>query len=83
MRSKKAISQLDKWFPPCGPCAFCGFKDKRHLLWDIFLDAPETDAELAKDFDYPIEAIQAVRQIRPYRQGGTLLLNHEDTEDAK
>lgn len=24
MWSKKALAQLDKWFPFCGPCGFCG-----------------------------------------------------------
>ncbi len=59
------IAELDQWFKPCGPCMFCGHPDKRHRLWDMFLDSPESDEVLAAEFGHPIEAIQAVRRIRP------------------
>lgn len=27
-------ANLDRWFPPCGPCGICGGPDKRHRLGD-------------------------------------------------
>ena len=71
MSTKKAdIAELDKWFRPCGPCAFCGHRDKRHRLWDAMMgraEAGETAAETARDLEYPIEAVEAVLRVRPYR----------------
>lgn len=63
------VTELDRWFKPCGPCAFCGFNDKRHRLWDAIMERHEwgdSVADLAEDFDYPVDAIEAVLRIRPY-----------------
>ena len=74
MWSKKALSQLDKWIAPAGPCAFCGFRDKRHRLFDAILDLNESDKATEVLYDWlPLEAIKAIRTIRPYRRGGKLL----------
>jgi len=59
------ISELDKWFPPRGECQICGNKDARHRLWDAIINRLETDEFIALDYDLPIEAINAVRRIRP------------------
>lgn len=64
---RKDIAELDKYYLPCGPCAFCGHSDKRHRLWDMFIDSPESDESLAADYREEIEHIRAVRRIRPYR----------------
>ena len=62
-------SSLDHWFPPRGPCAICGHRDARHRLWDTIMDSPEDDRKIARDHELPIAAVQAVRQIRPYKRG--------------
>lgn len=62
------IAKLDPWFPPCGPCAFCGHKDKRHRLWDTILHSPENAADLAVVYELPLAAVLAVRRIRPYQR---------------
>ncbi len=71
MSTRKAdIAELDKWFPPRGPCAFCGHKDARHWLWDTFMACQwggETVEEIAHDLEHSIEAVEAVLRIRPYR----------------
>ena len=72
MWSKKAIARLDKYFPPAGECMLCGFKDKRHRLWDAILFLNESDEFTARCYNESIEAIKLVRQIRPYHKGGTL-----------
>ena len=64
------LSDLDKWFPPCGPCAFCGHPDKRHRLWDMLIDSPDPPEMLANMYDLSLEAVQAVQQIRPYKEMG-------------
>lgn len=63
------LSILDQWYPPCGPCAFCGHVDKRHRLWDMWIDSPDSDEVIAFVYDTQIEHVKAVRQIRPYRKG--------------
>jgi hypothetical protein len=60
--------RLDRYFPPCGPCAFCGHIDKRHRLWDVLIDSTESTAFLARDYDLPVAAVRLVRRIRPYRR---------------
>jgi len=66
------IAQLDKWFPPAGPCAFCGHRDRRHRLWDTFMSyqaAGEPIEVIGEDFPSDRrEAIEAVLRIRPYRR---------------
>ena len=61
------ISSLDKYYAPCGPCFFCGHPDKRHRLWDMFLESTESDEDLAWQYETPIEHVKEVRRIRPYR----------------
>ncbi len=72
MSTRKAdIAQLDKYFPPAGPCAFCGHRDKRHRLWDVVMGMSEggDSAEIiAHDYNLSVEAIEAVLKIRPYRR---------------
>jgi hypothetical protein len=63
------LAELDKWYPPCGPCMFCGHKDKRHRLWDVWMgeaDSGESAEEIATDFEEPLEYVRAVLRIRPY-----------------
>lgn len=72
MWAKAAIAKLDRYFPPCGPCAFCGGKDARHRVWDTLMDRPEPATVVAADMEYPVEAVRMVRRIRPYRRGGTV-----------
>lgn len=56
-------SQLDQWFPPRGPCAFCGFHDARHRLWDVLVLMDETAEAQAANYELPVEAVRAVRAI--------------------
>lgn len=67
-QSKKLIAQLDQWFPPRGPCGLCGGEDARHRLWDQIMDDTRDEEEIAKNFDVDIEAVKAVKKIRPYRR---------------
>jgi hypothetical protein len=76
MWSKAAITQLERWFPPRGGCAFCGHKDARHRLWDTIIErhtAGDSIAFLADDYGKPRQAIKAVLTIRPYWRGGKLM----------
>lgn len=66
--SRKKIATLDRFYPPCGPCALCGHRDKRHRLWDSLMDTPGTDEGVAREYDVTVEEVQAVRAIRPYRR---------------
>lgn len=68
MWSKKQISKLDKYFPPCGECWFCGHRDKRHRLWDAILALDEPDECIAALYDEPIEAIKLIKEIKPYHR---------------
>ena len=68
MWSKKEIAKLDKWYPPCGECWFCGHRDKRHRLWDAILTLDEPDEFLAGLYNLPIEAIKLVKEIKPYHR---------------
>lgn len=61
------ISVLDKFYTPCGPCAFCGHPDKRHRLWDMFLDSPDSVEQIAADYDTSVEHVREVRRLKPYR----------------
>ena len=69
MCSDSRIEELDKYYPPCGPCLFCGHEDKRHRVWDAWRsmraggDSAETIALL---FEEPLEYVEAVLRIRPY-----------------
>ncbi len=72
MSTKKSdIAELDQWFPPRGPCAFCGHRDARHRLWDTMLAGVEdgnwTPQQTADDLEHSVEAVEAVLRIRPYR----------------
>jgi len=64
------IAQLDKHYPPCGPCAFCGHLDKRHRLWDAILDrieAGESEQSIADDFEISMECLHLIKMLRPYK----------------
>ena len=66
--SKKKIAELDKFYAPCGPCGICGGPDKRHRLWDVMMDSPESDEQFASAYEVDVGHVRAVRQIRPYRR---------------
>lgn len=72
MSTRKAdIAKLDKWFPPAGPCAFCTHRDKRHRLWDVIVGmhtAGDSIEMIAHEYNLPVEAIEAVIEVRPYRR---------------
>lgn len=71
MSKPQPISELDRWFPHGGPCAFCGFHDRRHRLWDAIMargDRGESPSELSEDYGIAIEAIDAVLRHRPYEK---------------
>lgn len=72
MWSKKAISYLDKWYVPCGSCWFCGHKDKRHRMWDMFINFSDDTEVLARVYEVPIEYVQTVRMIKPFHRGGKI-----------
>lgn len=75
MWNRLAIAYLSKWFPRCGPCAFCGHKDKRHRLWDTMLgmlDAGDSVRRVARCYRVPEAAVMAVKRVRPYHRGGRL-----------
>jgi len=72
MSTRKAdIAELDQYYPPCGPCAFCGHRDKRHRLWDTIMaqydNAGTSVEEIARWYDVEPEHVRAVLRIRPYR----------------
>jgi hypothetical protein len=61
MWAKKEIAKLDKYYPPCGSCAFCGHKDKRHRMWDSWLALADMGAEwIANAYDVEIEYVKLV-----------------------
>ena len=61
-------AELDHYFPPAGPCAFCGHVDRRHRLWDALMARPESDLIVALEYYLPLEAVRLVRTLRPYRR---------------
>ena len=75
MWSKKAIAGLDQYYKPCGECMLCGFKDKRHRLWDAWLgmmNGGDTDEQIAKAYDADIDHVKAVRRIVPFHRNNFL-----------
>ena len=63
------VSELDQWLKPCGACAFCGFHDKRHRLWDAIMDrvaSGDDPADVADDLSLEPAHVEAVLRIRPY-----------------
>ena len=72
MSCRKAdIVELDTWFPPAGPCAFCGHRDRRHRIWDVIMERQrggESAEDTAEDFELPVEVVDAVLRVRPYRR---------------
>ena len=74
--SKKEISKLDKYYPPCGECWFCGHRDKRHRMWDTFLSLSKggDSAEfIAGIYNINIEYVELVLEIKPYHKNNYLL----------
>jgi hypothetical protein len=62
--------ELDKYYKPCGPCMFCGHPDKRHRLWDTFIDMAKGGDDpkfIAACFEEPEEHIEAVLRLKPYQ----------------
>jgi len=76
MWSKDALGKLNEYYPFCGPCLFCGGRDKRHRLWDVWLGWHERGVsveEIHRSFPkWPIQHIRDVIRIRPFRKGGIL-----------
>lgn len=66
--AQQEIAHLDEWFAPSGPCRLCGHPDKRHRLWDTILAICGSDEAVARYYEIPFEAVQAVRQVRPYQK---------------
>lgn len=69
--NKTDIAELDKYFPPAGPCAFCGHKDKRHRLWDVIMGMHKNNEgikAISHNYELPIEAVEAVISVQPYRR---------------
>ena len=68
---KVDIAQLDKYYPPCGPCAFCGHRDKRHRLWNMVMaqhdNAGTSDEQIARWWGLDVEHVRAILRVRPYR----------------
>ena len=55
-------AELDRWFPPRGPCGICGGPDARHRILDAIREhvaAGETAEEVAEELDVPLEAVHA------------------------
>jgi len=67
VNEKEKIAQLDKYYPPCGPCMLCGHHDKRHRMWDVWLDCPDSDETMAWWYKVDVEYVKLVREIRPYK----------------
>jgi hypothetical protein len=59
---------IDKQIPFAGECAFCGHRDRRHRLFDVIINSPETDEVFGYDYDLPIEVVKKVRELRPYKR---------------
>jgi len=54
--------ELDRWFPPLGPCLICGVPgmDARHRVLDAISEhiaVGETPEEVAEELNLPIEAV--------------------------
>ena len=62
-------------YPYAGPCAFCGFRDKRHRLWDAVREnyrAGDSAESIADDYDLSVEAVRwivAQRRFPRQRRG--------------
>jgi len=60
-------AELDRWFPPLGPCLICGVPgvDQRHRVLDAITEqvaAGEAPEDVAEDMGVPLEAVNvAVR----------------------
>lgn len=64
------IEELDQYYRPCGPCIFCGHEDKRHRLWDTFMDMNEggdSPEVIAACFETPLDHVKAVLRLKPYK----------------
>lgn len=65
-----SMQELDKYYPPCGPCMFCGHHDKRHRLWDTWMDMAEGGDPpelIAHAYGEPLEHVEAVLRLKPYK----------------
>lgn len=61
MRSR---AELDRYFPPNGPCGFCGDTEigARHRIIDAIVDAVRAGEPIevvAEEYDKPVEAVTA------------------------
>lgn len=75
------LPELDKHYPPCGPCAFCGFHDKRHRLWDMILNnyffGHMAPSEIAKEYEITVGHVIAVITEKPYRDELKRVIAHD------
>jgi len=60
---------IDRWFPPHGPCLICGIPgaDARHRVIDAIVEhtlAGETAEEIARELEVPVEGVRAVVDTR-------------------
>lgn len=78
------LHELDVHFAPCGPCAFCGFRDKRHRLWDAIIgsaDAGDSAETIAAAYDLPLPAVELVLELRPYERDPEMVALREAPEE--
>ena len=62
---------INMHFPPRGPCAFCGFHDARHRIFDTIIDshnAGQSVDSIASEYELSILAVACVIKERPYQQ---------------
>lgn len=66
---------IDQWLPRRGPCGICGTPgaDQRHrrieAIADLF-NAGESEEDIARDMEVPVEAVQAcVEWVREHPDG--------------
>jgi hypothetical protein len=54
---------LDDYFPPRGPCAFCGHTDARHRLFDALrgaVAAGDPPDDVARAWDVPLDGLRLI-----------------------
>ena len=62
---------LDKYFPPRGPCAFCGHKDARHRLFDAILGmrkAGDSVETIAHAYGLTMKQVFIILEVQPYQE---------------
>ena len=57
---------IDTHIPFAGKCVFCGFQDSRHRIFDVIMDSPDGVKEIADNYEYPVNVIERIKELRPY-----------------